>query len=241
MHIDKATAATATHDRLGAVRFSVRELGAWPDAQVGQTIGLMRQRVSEDAQAPEFQQWAGGVCGNGTQLEQVANAYAHTKGSLRFERDELNAARLAGTGINPDDVIEVIIRPLDMKRYVELGLSVGDCDDYSMYLAALLEAVGIPCAFVTVAADATAPYQYSHVYVAAYPHIDGTSIRIPLDASHGSAPGWEAEQAVEVRRKTEWGISGGIAGGLEWMVGAIGYTLVAMGVWWTGKKWGWIA
>ena len=43
----------------------------------------------------------------------------------------------------------------------------GDCDDFSMLTAALLEASGIPWEFVTVAADRDSPGRFSHVYVRA--------------------------------------------------------------------------
>lgn len=213
------------HDTLGPVRMSVRELGGDPDAQVGVTIEIMRERVKQDAGTQEFQEWARGVCGSGSDADKVENAYNHVKGALTFQRDELNAAQLQG--VNADDVVEVIIRPLDMKRYVEQGKSTGDCDDFSMYLACLLESVGVPCSFVTVAADAQAPYQYSHVYVAAYPEIGGGVVRVPLDASHGAGPGWEADQVVTVKRKTEWSVGNA----LGWVMEAVGLALVGWAVW----------
>lgn len=43
----------------------------------------------------------------------------------------------------------------------------GDCDDFSMLTAALLEAARIPWEFVTVAADHDSPGRFSHVYVRA--------------------------------------------------------------------------
>jgi hypothetical protein len=213
------------HDTLGAVRVSVRELGGDPDAQVGITIGVMRERVGQDAGEQEFKEWAVGVCGDGDDIEKVGRAYDHVKSALTFQRDEVNAAQLQG--IDPNDVVEVIIRPVDMKRYVEQGKSTGDCDDFSMYLACLLECVGVPCSFVTVAADAQAPYQYSHVYVAAYPEVDGSRVRVPLDASHGDGPGWEADQVVEVKRKTEWSVGNA----LGWVMEAVGLALVGWVVW----------
>ena len=43
------------HPLLGAGQVTgVMELGVNPDSQVGQTVELMRERVSEDAQDPTF-------------------------------------------------------------------------------------------------------------------------------------------------------------------------------------------
>jgi hypothetical protein len=218
-------AVESYHDTLGPVRMSVRELGGDPDSQVGVTVGLMRERVKQDAATPEFQQWAQAVCGSGVDSDKVNNAYDHVKSALTFQRDEINASQLQG--VDPNDVVEVIIRPLDMKRYVEQGKSTGDCDDFSMYLACLLESVGVPCSFVTVAADAQAPYQYSHVYVAAYPETGEGRSRVALDASHGAGPGWEADQVVVVKRKTEWSVSNA----LGWIAEAVGLALVGWVVW----------
>ena len=218
---------TAVHDTLGPVRMSVRELGNDPDTQVSLTISLMKERACQDAVDPAFNAWAVSICGDGgSDMDKIGAAYAHVKNALTFKRDELQASQLQGV-VGTDDAIEVIIRPLDMMRYVQAGTSTGDCDDFSMYLAALLESVGVPCSFVTVAADAQAPRQYSHVYVAAYPDVNGERIRVPLDASHGDGVGWEAEQVVEVRRKREWSVGGNLASLFVDFAGAIFSGIVA--------------
>jgi transglutaminase-like putative cysteine protease len=91
------------------------------------------------------------------------------------------------------DAVEVLVRPRDLSR----GNDIGDCDDYTGWTAALLEANGIPCTFCTVAADARDPARYSHIYVVAY--LNG--VRVPMDCSHGQYPGWESPVAY---RKREW-------------------------------------
>lgn len=217
-----------THETLGPVRISVRELGPWPDVQVGTTISLMRDRAKADSDNPEFKEWAVQVCGDDSvadDVEKVGRAFDHVKSAMQFQRDETTAAQLAG--VDASDVVEVVIRPLDIKRYVEQGKAIGDCDDFSGYLAALLEAVGVPCSFCTVAADGNAPYQFSHVYVVAYPEVDGVRVRVPLDASHGTQPGWEAEQVVSVSRKQEWSVSGA----LGWLLEAVGIAAVGLVIW----------
>jgi hypothetical protein len=72
-----------------------------------------------------------------------------------------------------------------------------------MYGAAHLMARGVPCSFVTVAADDSDPSMYSHVYLAAYPN----GQRVPIDLSHGHYPGWETVNRFGKRK--EWPIGSG--------------------------------
>ena len=109
-----------------------------------------------------------------------------------------------------------------MARYVDQVIAIGDCDDFSMYLAALLTANGIACSFITVAADGHAPDQYSHVYVVAYP--DGE--RVACDASHGKYPGWEVPNAFGKIREWECADNGG-----GWLGMVAGVGLVIAGGW----------
>ena len=217
----------ADHPLFGRVRYSAMDLGNWPDEQVARTIGVMQVRTSEDMQDPGFKARAQGIADPAlSDFDKIANAYAHTKGALQFQRDEATGA---GVGdIPPEQVIEVIIRPTDMAQYVDQGIGTGDCDDFSMYLAAILEAVDVPCAFVTVAADGKAPDQYSHVYVAAYPRDEnGNRVRVPLDASHGQYPGWEVPNQYGKLR--EWPVRGNGFGALV-LASALG-GLLAMWAW----------
>ena len=119
--------------------------------------------------------------------------WAHTKQNIKFQRDEVTGEGIAG--LPSDEVIETIIRPMDMATEIDAGGgAVGDCDDFSMYVAACLKSLGIPCSFATIAADARDPEQFSHVYVVAYPMtVRGMRMRLPLDASHGEYPGWEKQ------------------------------------------------
>ena len=98
--------------------------------------------------------------------------------------------------------IEVLKRPVDVSlEYANTGQPVmGDCDDYSMYCAALLKALGIDCSFATIGADPTNPSVYSHVYVVAY----WRGKRIPMDCSHGPYAGWETEN--KYGKFSEWPI-----------------------------------
>lgn len=197
---------TSVHSELGPVRYQLREIGSNPDAQVAQTIELMRARAKEDAQHPWFRSRAARLLSGGSETDQVARAHAHTKQSIRFQQDEDTGGGIRGLELHGDELIEVIMRPLDMATYVDNHKAVGDCDDFSMYVACLLEAVGIPCGFVTVAADPRDPSQYSHVYAVAYPRDEfGRRVRVPIDASHGEYAGWEV--ADRFGKFREWPVS----------------------------------
>lgn len=61
-----------------------------------------------------------------------------------------------------------------------------DCDGFTMVVSALLAQLGVNVVIATVAANASEPWRWSHVFpCAVFP-----SGVIPLDASHGWAPGW---------------------------------------------------
>lgn len=191
------------HPVLGNVRFQAHQLAGDPDTQVGQTISIMRERVAQDCADPWFVARAKGVIDPWAgQVEKTEQVWAHVHGAIKFTRDEATGVRSDGLSIgggDPNQVVEVIIRPVDMARYIDQGIAIGDCDDFSMYLAAMLKAVGVDCAFCTVAASGQAPNQFSHVYVVAYPELGQ---RVPCDASHGEYCGWEYGQGSE--RRMEW-------------------------------------
>ena len=207
---------TDYHPQLGKVRYTVHQMGNDPDGQVGQTIGVMNRLVREDAEDPGFKFWVYSVVGGyGTQLDKVRRVWDHVKKSIRFQRDEVTGAGVGGV---PDgEVVETIIRPVDMAEYVRQGIAVGDCDDFSMYLRAMLGVLGVESKFCTLAANGSAPGQFSHVYAVAYPVVAGGeagevgkgvvqssgAVRVACDASHGNECGWEAPNLYG--RREEWG------------------------------------
>jgi hypothetical protein len=184
-------------------------VGDAPDDQVWPTIGLMKEYANQDSQCPEIQQEAQYIQqqAQGDQKAMTQMVWQTTKGKIQFVRDEAAASSLEGflsQTYYGAPVVELLIRPADMAKQ---EIRQGDCDDFSMYAAALLIALGIPCAFVTLAGDPTFPQNFTHVYVAAYPNGE----RVVIDASHGSYCGWEAPRPYA--RKKEWSVNGGAGDG----------------------------
>jgi len=230
---------TDQHPHLGPVRYSVRELGWDPDGQVVQTVQRMRELVAQDSADLQFKARAKGVVnpqglGMGEDWR-THQGWGHVRGAVQFVRDErigLRGDGLAVGGGDPNDVVEVLIRPRDMANYIDQGIAIGDCDDFSMYLAALLKANDVDCSFCTVAANSKAPNQYSHVYVVAYP--DGE--RVPCDASHGEYCGWEVEN--QFGKRTEWPVlDQGRLTGMSLLSTAVVGTALWFGWQWMRRDW----
>jgi hypothetical protein len=188
------------HPEMGNVHMSIAQIGDDPDTQVENTIAYMRQYAIEDAATPEIRIDVSRACKPlGSQYDPEARCAAlwrWVKNKIQFKQDRDLSAPLERAGLARHPVVEVLVRPIDISR----GASAGDCDDFSMYLASLLTASGIPCSFVTVAADPHQPENFSHVYIAAYPN----GRRIPLDSSHGEAPGWEVPYPSRIE---EWPVT----------------------------------
>lgn len=208
MRLGSLSSGTAVHSTLGVGRYRVTELGNSPDGQVAATMRRMGELASEDAANPIFQAFAARTFAGVDPSDKQAvlqRAYDTVSDSIQFQQDEVSGAGLGE--VSPDDLIEFIVRPVDMCGYIDQGIAIGDCDDFSMLLAALLATQGISTKFCTVAADERAPDQFSHVYCVAY--LDGE--RIPLDASHGKRLGWGLGWEVPNRwgKREEWSTGGG--------------------------------
>ena len=172
-----------------------------PETQTAQVIGKMARLVRDDTADPDVQADAQAAADSLAGRDPLEAVFHWVKSRMTFVRDEQTAAPLQPLYV--EDIVEVLVRPRDM---VDAKRAQGDCDDYVMYGAALLRALGVPVNFVTVAADPANPDAYSHVYLAAYPKGEG---RVPLDISHGPGPGWETPQ---VYKRKEWLIDGAYHG-----------------------------
>lgn len=237
------------HPQLGRIGYKVHSMSYDPDDQVRQTLGVMREKVAEDSSNPLFisrvrrmfdvQMYPGlrgygagrGVVpGTEDEIELVKKVWSHTRNGIKFQRDEVTGDGIAG--LPQDEVVETIIRPLEMAGYMDSGKAVGDCDDFSMYAACCLKALGIPCSFATTAADAKDPGQFSHVYVVAYPKdpYTGRRVRMPVDSSHGEYAGWET---AGYGRYQEWPVWDR----MNWLIGnAVTSAIVVAGVYFLFKN-----
>lgn len=188
------------------LRWEATVTGDDPDQQVADALSIMCRYVREDAHSPEVLAEAQRIIPRGA--DPIQAIFEHVRRWIGFRHDaELAEAwQIPRAGDLP--VVELLIRPRDMVTFAaDTGSSPqGDCDDYAMLTAALLNSQGIRANFVTVAADPSQPNQFSHVYVAAYPAGQG---RIALDTSHGEYAGWETGN---VTRLEEWPIDAGWKG-----------------------------
>lgn len=203
-----ARAGVMQHPTLGLVRYQLTEVSDDPDQQVADTIGLMREYAADDSTHPLIQRDVEVAARSGDAIGDTFN-FLRRDGvrGMRFVRDEATGAPFERTdepgGWRP--VVETLIRPADQSVCT---VPQGDCDDFSMYGAAHLAARGVPVAYATVAADAATPAQFTHVYLVAYPSSGPyAGMRVPLDLSHGPAPGWEVPNRFG--KFCEWPINRG--------------------------------
>jgi hypothetical protein len=119
----------------------------------------------------------------------IAAVHRWVKSHVRFVQDSALAASLSG--FVPEET-EVLIRPADL---LAMPQPQGDCDDYAMAAGAILAALGIPVALVTIAGDPATPNTYSHVYLLAA----APNGAIAVDASHGPRSSWYAPAAGKAK------------------------------------------
>lgn len=197
--------ATVYHPAFGqALRYRLDEVSDDPDEQVAQTINFMSGYVIEDWNSPEIARDAEEALLQNPDVSPIEAVFRYVKSRVRFTQDAQLSAPLQDHYRHP--IVETLIRPRDLAVLCDSAACQrqGDCDDFTMYTAALLHAVGVSdVRFATVAADPSHPNEFSHVYVVAYQ--DGQ--RIPLDTSHGPRAGWETEQIYAPRK--EWRIGAG--------------------------------
>lgn len=210
----------------GVVNYQSQQLSDCPDQQVNATIGVMRQLVLADAPYLQSEALGAAAMGNGCPVTGVFN---YVKGKMRFQLDEQTASLINSAVPQSDEkpIVEILIRPRDLSQLCMLqNNAVGDCDDFSMYAACLLTALGIPCSFATVAASGSDPNAYSHVYVVAYPTSpsQGAAVRTPMDCSHGPSVGWETPNRYGKFR--EWPVTSPASEYVPWLVVAVGLATV---------------
>jgi hypothetical protein len=123
-------------------------------------------------------------------------AYWLAKHSVEFSRDEPRLYMMGET-----DKLDMLISPAVLVRSPR---PKEDCDGFTMLLCSMLKILGVDCCIVTVAVDPTDRARWSHVFpMALFP--DGS--RLPLDASHGTFPGWMVPRS-HIFRWQAWGLDG---------------------------------
>lgn len=107
---------------------------------------------------------------------------------------------------------QMLIEPRALVRLRSMG---GDCAVFTMLVDTLALALGFRPRIATVEADRRRPGEYTHVYGEVYLPDGGWC---PLDASHGTGPGWEVPER-DIARKTEWDLDGNIVA--DWRAPAL--------------------
>ena len=189
---------TATSQTVDLMCRYVRETDSDPVIQ--QAAEYARQRFGANAQDPAGLAWG---------------VFWFLKHNMRFVVDEAPMFRL---GLPNEQ--DLLISPSVLIRMSDRA---GDCDDFTMLGAALLRALKVPYAIVTIAASPDDPGRWSHVFLMAM-----CPNPLPLDASHGSGPGWmvpaahtfrwqcwdENGKAVSVPRPRKHSLNGWVPSGL---------------------------
>jgi hypothetical protein len=175
-------------DRVQLERFPAAEDS---DTATSQTVDLMCRYIRETDDDPAIQQAAEYTRQRfGAQSEDPAalawGVFWFLKHNVRFVVDEAPMFRLG----RPNEQ-DLLISPSVLIRMDDRA---GDCDDFTMLGAALLRALHIPYVIVTIAASPDDPSRWSHVFLMAM-----CPTPLPLDASHGSGPGWMVPAAHTFR------------------------------------------
>jgi hypothetical protein len=175
------------------LKYTVEQIPDNSDAQVAATINRMCQYVNEDCQSYPIKHDAQ-VALSADPSNPLGCVHNFVRSRMRFTQDE-KIAQPYGWLLPRDGkdnyFVEALKRPVDVSmEYAGTGEPVeGDCDDFSMYCAALLKAIGIDCCFATVGANSENPQVFSHVYCVAYCR----GKRYAMDCSHGQYASWEVE------------------------------------------------
>jgi transglutaminase-like putative cysteine protease len=174
------------------------------DISTADTIAEMKKIVRESLNSPQITSACLRACAKlgekPNDKEIICAIFYWIKRNIRFASDpELNS-KFFKHSIDPNNV-ELLVLP---ESLVSIPGASGDCDDFAMLAAVMLLKMGIPCRFVTVAADPNFPEHFSHVYNEAF-LIDEWEW-MPFDCSYGQFPGWEY---LKITRRKVWDILDG--------------------------------
>ena len=172
------------------------------DISTQQTVEMMIRLAKVSSHSPLVQaailSATDGILPSNLQPITLARAiFYFVKGHIHFTEDE----ELIYKGLGIDRVDKELLITPDV--LLAMPYPMGDCDDFSLLTASMLLAGGVPCSFVTIAADPETPEKFSHIYVRAYLISEGQGLgnSVAMDCSHGSYLGWEYQGAF---RRQEW-------------------------------------
>ena len=187
----------------GPIAVRSRRTDPWSsDISTADTIGILRSLVRQYARdasvyLANFQ--ALSALSPAASQRDIACAIFHwVRSRVRFIEDE--QVMYEQLGVAPDELDkELLIVPPTL---LSMPQPMGDCDDFALLIACQLACAGIQSYFVTVAADATDPKKFSHIYNCA--RLEDEGAYLCLDAGNRMAavpPGWEIQKPM---RKAIW-------------------------------------
>ena len=170
------------------------------DQATRQTIQKMCELIRESVSDPEIQKIAAYIKdrfaqGSDDPAMICWAVFWWMKHSIKFRSDEATMFR-----VGEQNQQDLLISPAVLVRMKDPS---EDCDGFSMLAAALLTALDVSVLIATVAADLDDPRRWSHVFLVAI--VNGRTL--PLDTSHGSAPGWMVP-AARINRWQTWKLDG---------------------------------
>jgi transglutaminase-like putative cysteine protease len=155
-------------------------------AGVVATVNKMRELVNQGKVDPQIRQAAQSIIF----LQPEKDYYAEAEALFNFVRDTIRYTRDV-------HMVETLQTPA-----ITLATRMGDCDDQSTLLAAMLESVGIPTRFVVAGYSGN---DFEHVYLQAW-----CNHWIGMDATEPNEMGWEGENPKIIGYEDGFG---GIASG----------------------------
>jgi hypothetical protein len=144
---------------------------------------------------------AWGLAGEDKQRRIAESCWWWAKNNIKFVHHESLLRRYLGESGHLQGLIapDILLAQMADGQRME-----GDCAIFTAMLCAMLKVAGVPWEIVTVAVNPREPEIFSHVYPRA---VMGDGRRLPLDASHGTYPGWQVPSS-DVSRVQVWDESG---------------------------------
>ena len=208
------------------------EAGDSGDGGVARTVGLMNGHCNKALSSEQIRDAlrVAGISSGMPEDEVISRVFRYIKGKVKFVEDDRQLEKLFE--FNHPRGRELLISPPVL---LSMTKPMGDCDDFSMLACTMLNAVGVKCDFVTVAADRRTPDVFTHVYCMV---TKANGEEVPFDASHGSKVGWETAKQW---RKQVWPFISweGVRGDMivnNMGLGAIDWNSIIQGAATTGGK-----